>query len=232
MPRLLFSRWLGKLGSAVASVLLLISPMVLFHNRYIREDTPSIFFTLLMVYAFFAYVDGVKPKQTRFLLLLSAGMLLSLASKEVGFMYIAVFGLFLTIFWLMQIIQGIRKGETAPIVGWIIGGVVGVIALLGLSYALGHFTANLLAPSVTVSPTILIGVYAILFSAVAFLLLSRTDGPVRNLFNAIGENARSLFSLVAAGLVGGTVGARGMTAILSVSGGSTSIDGAVVASDE
>src|SRR5262249_39175509 len=129
MPPLLFSRWLGKLGSAAASVLVLISPMILFHNRYIREDTPSIFFILLMVYAFFAYVDGVKPKQLRYLLLLSAGMLLSLASKEVGFMYIAIFGLFLTIFWLMQVIQGIRKGETAPIVGWIIGGLVGIAAL-------------------------------------------------------------------------------------------------------
>src|SRR5215470_8182512 len=71
MPRLLFSRWLGKFGAMVASVLLFISPMVLFHNRYIREDTPSIFFTLLMVYAIFAYVDAVNPRRLRYLILFS-----------------------------------------------------------------------------------------------------------------------------------------------------------------
>src|SRR5258707_14879193 len=96
MPLLLFKRWLGKIGAAIASVLLLISPFVLYHNRYIREDTPSIFFTLIMVYGIFAYVDGVRPRQIRWLVLLSAGMLLSLASKEVGFMYVAIFGSALT----------------------------------------------------------------------------------------------------------------------------------------
>src|SRR5262245_32578061 len=40
MPKLLFERWLGKRGAAVTSLMLLISPMILFHNRYIREDTP------------------------------------------------------------------------------------------------------------------------------------------------------------------------------------------------
>src|SRR5258707_128612 len=112
LPRLLFSRWLGKFGSAVASVLLLISPMVLFHNRYIREDTPSIFFTVLMVYAIFAYIDGVKPRQFRWLILLCAATILSLESKEVGFMYIGIFGLVLTLYWLLQVAQGIRRGET------------------------------------------------------------------------------------------------------------------------
>ena len=53
MPKFLFSKWLGKRGAMIASLLLLISPMVLFHNRYIREDTPSIFYTLLMVWAIF-----------------------------------------------------------------------------------------------------------------------------------------------------------------------------------
>jgi uncharacterized protein (TIGR03663 family) len=54
MPKLLFERWLGKMGAAVTTVLILISPMLLYHHRYIREDTPSIFYTLLMVYATFA----------------------------------------------------------------------------------------------------------------------------------------------------------------------------------
>src|SRR5260370_18374613 len=77
MPLLLFKRWLGKIGAAIASVLLLISPFVLYHNRYIREDTPSIFFTLIMVYGIFAYINGLRPRQMRWLMLLSAAGWLS-----------------------------------------------------------------------------------------------------------------------------------------------------------
>src|SRR5262249_12932660 len=125
----------------VASIGLFISPMVLFHNRYIREDTPSIFYTLLMVYAIFAYVDGVKPRQFRWLLLLAASTLLSLASKEVGFMYIAIFGSILTLYWLLQVTQGLRRGEVAPIVGWLLGIPIGLGVLFGLSYVFGSLVA-------------------------------------------------------------------------------------------
>src|SRR5689334_8919578 len=136
-PKLLFERWLGKFGAMVASVMLLISPMVLFHNRYIREDTPSIFFTLLMIYAIFAYLDGNRPRQFRWLILLSASMLLSLASKEVGFMYIAIFGSFLTLFWLLQVVQGLRRGAVKPIVGWLLGLPLALAVWLGGSAVLG-----------------------------------------------------------------------------------------------
>src|SRR5262245_427502 len=108
MPKILFERWLGKFGAMASSILILISPMLLYHARYIREDTPSIFFTLIMVYAVFSYLDGAKPRQARYLIVLSAATLLSLASKEVGFIYVGVFGLALTIFWLLQMSQSIR----------------------------------------------------------------------------------------------------------------------------
>src|SRR5258708_709180 len=156
LPRLLFSRWLGKFGSAVASVLLLISPMVLFHNRYIRADTPSIFFTVLMVYAIFAYIDWVKPRQFRCLILLFAATILLLESKEVGFMYIGIFGLVLTLYWLLQVAQGIRRGETPPIIGLILGGVIGVGVLIGLSVALGILTSHVLATILPLSSKVLV----------------------------------------------------------------------------
>ncbi len=147
MPRLLFQRWLGKYGAMVASVLLLISPMVLFHNRYIREDTPSIFYTLIMVYCFFRYVDGIKPRQVVWLLVLSGAMLLSLGSKEVAFMYIAIFGSFLTLYWFVQVIQGVRSGETQPIVGTILGGVLGVGIIGAVALLLGGALSDKLVAS-------------------------------------------------------------------------------------
>src|SRR5579864_290890 len=142
MPRFLFEKWLGKRGAMVATVLLLISPMVLFHSRYIREDIPSIFFTLLMIYSLFRYIDNERPRQFRWLILLAGATVLSLASKEVGFMYVAIFGSFLTLFWLFQVLRGVHTGETAPIVGRILGGVLGVVVLGGAALVVGSTIAS------------------------------------------------------------------------------------------
>jgi len=55
---LLFRRWLGRWGALLASIMFLISPLILYYNRYIREDTPSIFATMVMVYCTFMYLNG------------------------------------------------------------------------------------------------------------------------------------------------------------------------------
>jgi predicted membrane-bound mannosyltransferase len=217
LPRLLFSRWLGKFGSAIASVGLLISPMVLFHNRYIREDTPSIFFTVLMIYAIFAYLDGVKPRQFRWLILLCAGMVLSLASKEVAFMYVGIFGLIITIYWLLQVVQGIRRGTTAPVVGWILGGVIGLGLLVGISVALGSATSHVLEGQITLSPAILTVIFFVVLGLASVILFR----VIRASLGEVGDNARSIFQLVITGLILGTVGALGMTCILSIIGASS-----------
>ncbi|MEP7286762.1 MAG: flippase activity-associated protein Agl23 [Chloroflexota bacterium] len=212
-PKLLFERWLGKLGSIVATVLLLISPMVLYHNRYIREDTPSIFFTLLMVYAIFAYIDGARPRKLQWLVLLSGAMLLSLASKEVAFMYIAIFGAVLTLFWLIQVAQGIRSGDTHPIVGNVLGGVLGVAAIGLLSVVLGNSIGALLnANGIAISPRIVVVVVAIVLAAITLVLL----GFIRAILGQVGQHANSVFKLVMAGIILGTVGALGGTVILSI----------------
>ncbi|MBI5929512.1 MAG: TIGR03663 family protein [Chloroflexi bacterium] len=112
---ILFQRWIGKTGAVITSIGLLISPMILFHSRYIREDIPSIFFTMVMFYGMLQYIDGVKPRRPVWLAVLAGGMLLSLASKEVAFMYIAIFGSFFTLYWVMRIIQDLNfQRQIAP----------------------------------------------------------------------------------------------------------------------
>lgn len=103
----LFRRWLGRWGAILASIMILISPLLLYYNRYIREDTPSIFYTMVMVYCTFMYLDGAgrERRRARWLYIFAAAMLASLASKEVAFIYIAVFGSFLTLYWLMRLGQ-------------------------------------------------------------------------------------------------------------------------------
>ena len=214
MPKLLFERWLGKFGAIATSLLILISPMLLFHARYIREDTPSIFFTLLMVYAIFAYLDGAKPRQARYLILLSGAMLLSLASKEVAFMYVAIFGAVLTLVWLLQVAQGVRTGLTHPIVGWVIGGVLAVIVWAGLSIGIGVGLSGALFQigGAELSPMLLAVPVAIVLAIIFFILVR----PARNLLGAIALRGNSMLKIVTAGIILGTVAALAITVFLSV----------------
>lgn len=137
MMPVFFRRWLGRVGALLTSLLFLISPLLMYYSRYIREDMPAILYTLIMVYATFQYLDG--PEETRgkprWLILLAAAMILTLASKEVAFIYIAIFGSFLTLYWVVslaqQYLKQARNGRT--LFGLITTGmIIGVIAALAM----------------------------------------------------------------------------------------------------
>ncbi len=104
---LLWRKWLGRWGALLASVTLLISPLLLYYSRYIRHDTPSIFFGMVMAFCILMYLDG-SPKFRRralWLYIFAAAMILNLGSKETAFIYIAIFGSFLTIYFLVRLAQ-------------------------------------------------------------------------------------------------------------------------------
>jgi uncharacterized protein (TIGR03663 family) len=145
----LFRRWLGKTGAILASIGLLISPMFLYYSRYIREDIPNIFYMLVVVYAMLQYLDGERPRRPIWMWVFSGAMLLMLGSKEVAFMYIAIFGTFLTLYWLLRLIQEARyhplPEDSLPSVGIfmvVLGGILpgGVLyaALRGYLRPLAH----------------------------------------------------------------------------------------------
>jgi len=208
MPKFLFERWLGKRGAMVGAVLLLISPMILFHNRYIREDTPSIFFTLLMLWAVLRYIDGPKVGQVRWLLVLSGATLLSLASKEVAFMYIAIFGAFLTLYWLFQVLADVRRGVTKPLAGWVIGGVLGFLVAGGVAFLAGGIIGNALGlPRIVFQAGLLL---ALLFLGLSFLT------PIKTLLGNLGDRAYTTFQVVSMGVVIGTVLALILICIVNI----------------
>ena len=132
---LLFRRWLGRTGALLASIMLLISPLIMYYNRYIREDTPSIFYTMVMVWCVFMYLNGPLHlrRRARWLYLFSAALLLSLATKEVAFMYVGVFGSFLTLYFVVRLVQHYRRvpGRTIMYVTSV-GVLLGGVAALGL----------------------------------------------------------------------------------------------------
>ena len=102
---MLFRRWLGRWGAIFAAIGFLISPMMLYYSRYIRHDIPSIFFALVMLYCTLQYVDGDKARRPIYIAIFAGAMSLLLASKEVAFMYNAIFGSFLTLIWVLRMVQ-------------------------------------------------------------------------------------------------------------------------------
>ncbi len=138
MMPLLFRRWLGRLGGLFASLGLLISPMMLYYSRYIRHDIPNIFFWLVMVYCVMQYIDGEKPRRPIWLYIFSGAMVLSLASKETAFIYIAIFGTFLAFYWGLRLIQsfGLRREHVTQQPGGL---------KLALRHGLGHLSALVVA---------------------------------------------------------------------------------------
>lgn len=145
---LLFRRWLGKTGAILTSVGLLVSPMLLYYSRYIRHDIPTMFFALVMIYAIMEYVDGKNPRRPIWIGVLGASMSLMLASKEVSFMYIAIFGSFFTLFWLMRMLQGLTFGATARkkknsptdnLVYWGLGQILALASAGVMGFHIGYF---------------------------------------------------------------------------------------------
>jgi uncharacterized protein (TIGR03663 family) len=142
----MFRRWLGKWGALLLAIMLLISPLWMYYNRYIREDTPNIFAAFLMAWCFFMYIDGPRHlrRKARWLYIGAAAMLWMLGSKETGFIYIAIFGSFLTLYWAARLIQHFRSvpaqslfyGTTIAI---LLGGVAALIMYVVFNIALQPF---------------------------------------------------------------------------------------------
>lgn len=90
----LLRRWLGRMGALLASFFLLISPSIAYYSRYIRHDIPVMLWALTVIFAILSYLrDGGD----RWLYLLAFGISLTFATKEVAFIYNAIFGLFLVV---------------------------------------------------------------------------------------------------------------------------------------
>ena len=84
---LLFRRWLGTAGTVAAALLLALSPVLLYYSRFARNDVIAVLWTVLLVAAVWRYrADG----RTRWLVLAAAALALSFATKETGYLALAV----------------------------------------------------------------------------------------------------------------------------------------------
>ena len=125
----LVRRWIGRGGALIASFLLLISPSIAYYSRYIRHDIPVILWALIVFFAIFSYLrDG----RDRWLYVMAAGVSLMFATKEVAFIYNAIFGFFLVGVFIWQALRrdwGDRERLKQAVGAALIGIALGVLIL-------------------------------------------------------------------------------------------------------
>ncbi len=94
-----FRRYIGRRGALLAGVLLTVSPSLLFHSRYIRNDIYIALFTLIWIYGAFRYLD---TRRARWLTMMVLGMALGFITKENHFIGGAILGAFFAALALWQ----------------------------------------------------------------------------------------------------------------------------------
>lgn len=89
---LLFRRWLGAKGTLATSLMLLISPAISYHSRYIRHDIFLMAFGVLVLWAILRYIEEGAPK---WLYAFAAFFSLMFTTMEAYYIYTAIFGFLL-----------------------------------------------------------------------------------------------------------------------------------------
>lgn len=95
-----FRDWIGRVGALFASFVFLISPYLTYYARYIRHDTLAIVWSLII---FAGIVYYIREQKDKYLWWMAAGLALLFATKEVSFIYVAIFGSFIVIRLLVLI---------------------------------------------------------------------------------------------------------------------------------
>ena len=219
----LFRRWLGRVGAVITSVLFLISPQLLYYSRYIRHDIPTIFFALIVLYAILRYLEDDRPRRAGWLWVLAGALLGMLASKEVAFIYIALFGSFMTLFWVMRLRQdiGVQRrpatdgGWHAPPLQMMLGHAIlfGLAAVIAVP--LGEFIRYAISASLWVPEgwwfdlPLFLALYLPLAGSGLVRSLAAGPGQSRNgaalaLMRGL-SNGKSAFMIIMAGLIIGVL---------------------------
>ena len=100
-------RQLGRWGSIAVASLLAFSPLFLYYSRYARNDIYSAFWSLLLVICMWRYFE---ERKARYLYIGSAALSLSFCTKEVSYITVVIFALFLLIITAKELATRIRKG--------------------------------------------------------------------------------------------------------------------------
>lgn len=101
-----FRRWLGRIGALATSFMLLISPSILYHARYIRQEEFILVWMTLTVLCMWRYLDDRQPG---WLIGLAAVLAFHATDKATSFLAVALLMVFLSALALWQLYCGRRK---------------------------------------------------------------------------------------------------------------------------
>lgn len=128
-------RYLGKSGALIAGLLMVISPMMLFYGRYVRNEAFVGLFGVLMLYSMLRYLESGK---TRYIYLVTASLALHFCTKETSYIYTAQALLYLAVFFVARVTRKPWQNTNAfaafiilVAIGAILGGAALGIAVLG-----------------------------------------------------------------------------------------------------
>jgi uncharacterized protein (TIGR03663 family) len=120
-----FRPWLGQVGALAASMMLLISPGILYYNRYIRNESYVNVWTALMILAFFQYM---RTRASRWLVIGALAVSLMLATKEVAYIHGFIAITFIGWAWLWErLSKSSRQSLNYGLLGIIFVLVAGVV---------------------------------------------------------------------------------------------------------
>jgi uncharacterized protein (TIGR03663 family) len=97
-----FRRYLGRAGALLAGLMLVISPYILFYDRYVRNESFVVLWGLIMLWSTLRYLE---TGQSRYFLWLIGSITLHFATKETSYMYVAELLIFLALYFIYQITQ-------------------------------------------------------------------------------------------------------------------------------
>ncbi len=106
MP-LLLRGYLGRYGAMFASLLLALSPTMLYYSRFARDDIYIAFWNLLLFIGLWKYEVTHNRK---YLYLISAVLALSFATKEDTYITVAIFGAYLFVTTAREVLPRVIRG--------------------------------------------------------------------------------------------------------------------------
>jgi predicted membrane-bound mannosyltransferase/DNA-binding beta-propeller fold protein YncE len=129
-----YRRYLGRAGTIITAILVLISPFMLYYGRYVRNEAFVAFFGIVTIWAILRYLETGEVKYTYWL---TAATMLHFTAKETSFIYTAQALLILGLIFVFQITQKKWKDDTnrkaflvALIVAFILLAAAGAITVL------------------------------------------------------------------------------------------------------
>ena len=102
-------RWLGNVGSLAAATLLAFSPSMLYFSRFGREDLPFALLELSLLVLVLSWLTAPAPWHPP---VVGAVLAAAFATKETSYIVVAVFGLYLGLLAIVELVDR-RRGRVA-----------------------------------------------------------------------------------------------------------------------